>query len=327
MILGSRRAPRAALLALALGLALHPPPARADEADASTRMAARELALSGAEAFDKQDYATALDRFQRAESLFKVPSIAVMVARCLARTGRVVESVDKYEETLRMPLDAAAPEAFQRAVADATAEVEAVRARVPRLELHLSADAPPDVRVRLDDKPVPAALLGVPIPLNPGPHHLSANSPGRQRYSHDLVLDEGTRQSVEISLLPLEPARAPQNAAAPAGDAAKPSHRPSMLAIGLLSGGGVALLVGTVSGIAALGHKSKLDEQCSPGCPSDLSKELDAYRFDRTVSYVGFGLGLAAAGAGTYFLLQKSPSGSQVGAQLFPGGAALKGRF
>jgi hypothetical protein len=326
--LGSRRAPRAALFALALGLALLAPLARADEPDASTRMAARELALSGAEAFDRQDYATALDRFQRAESLFKVPSIAVMVARCLARTGRVVESVDKYEETLRMPLDAAAPEAFQRAVADATAEVEAVRARVPRLELHMPADAPPEARVLLDDKAVPAALLGVPIPLNPGPHHLTAHSPGRQRYHHDLVLAEGTRQSVEIALLPLEPARASQNAASvPKADAEPPSPRPSMLAVSLLAGGGVALAVGTVSGIAALGHKSKLDTECSPGCPPDMSKELDAYRFDRTLSYVGFGLGLAAAGAGTYFLLQKSPSGSQVGAQLFPGGAALKGRF
>jgi hypothetical protein len=265
---------------------------------------------------------------QRAESLYKVPSIAVMVARCLAKVGRVVESVDKYEETLRMPLDAAAPEAFQRAVADATAEVEAVRARVPRLELRMPADAPRDTEVLLDDKPVPPALLGVPFPLDPGSHHLRARGTGRQPYRRDLALAEGSRQVVDISLLPLESLRSQQDVAASrAEESLQPSHRPSMLAVGLLTGAGVALAVGAVSGIAALGHKSKLDEKCSPGCPADMSNDLDSYRFDRTLSYVGFGVGLAAAGAGAYFLLQKSPSGSQVGAQIFPGGAALKGRF
>lgn len=289
-------------------------------------MAARELALSGAEAFDKQDFATALDRFQRAESLYKVPSIAVMVARCLAKVGRVVEAVDKYEETLRMPLDASAPEAFQRAVADATAEVEAVRARVPRLELRMPADAPRDTEVLLDDKPVPPALLGVPFPVDPGLHHLKAHGPGRQPYTFDVTLSDGARQAVEISLLPVESAR-PKRESSPPLETPKPSTRPSTLTVALFTGGGVALAVGVVSGIAALGHKSKLDDACSPGCPPNMSKDLDAYRFDRTLSYVGFGVGVAAAGAGAYFLLHEGSSGRQVGAQIFPGGAALKGQF
>jgi uncharacterized membrane protein YphA (DoxX/SURF4 family) len=100
-----------------------------------------------------------------------------------------------------------------------------------------------------------------------------------------------------------------------------------MLAVGLLTGGGVALATGVISGVAALGHKSKLDEQCKPGCPENMSSDLDSYRFDRTLSYVGFGVGLAAAGAGTYLLFHQGSSGTQVGAQLFPGGAALRGRF
>jgi hypothetical protein len=288
-------------------------------------MAARELALSGAEAFDKQDYATALDRLRRAESLYKVPSITVMVARCLAKVGRVVEAVDKYEETLRMPLDASAPEAFQRAVADAAAEVEAVRARVPRLELRMPVDAPRDTQVLLDDKPVPPALLGVPFPVDPGLHRLKAHGPGRQPYAYEVTLADGARQAVEISLLPLESARPPRDAALV--DTAQPSARPSTLTVALFAGGGVALAVGMVSGIAALGHQSKLDDACSPGCPPNMAKDLDAYRFDRTLSYVGFGVGVAAVGAGAYFLLHEGSSGRQVGAQLFPGGAALKGQF
>ncbi len=299
--------------------------ARAEEPDAGTRMAARELAVAGAEAFDKQDFATALDRFQRAESLYKVPSIAVMVARALARTGRVVEAVDKYEETLRMPLDASAPEAFQRAVADATAEVEPVRARVARVELRLPADAPAGSEVTLDGRPVPPALLGVATPVNPGVHHLAAHAPGRIPYHSDVTLAEGARQAVEISLLPTV-ADAPRAAPPAPVREAKPHHT-SPLTIALLAGGGVAIAAGSATGIAALNHKASLDKACHPGCPAKMSSDLDSFRLDRTLSYVGFGVGLAAAGAGVYLLFHEGTSGSEVGALMLPGGAALRGSF
>ena len=320
--MGSRRALRAvtAASALTLSIFLATPLARADEPDAGTRMAARELAVSGAEAFDKLDFATALDQFQRAEALYKVPSISVMVARCLAHVGRVVEAVDKYEETLRVPLDAAAPEAFQRAVADATTEVEAVRARVARLELRLPANAPPGAQVSLDDRPVPPALLGVPKPVDPGTHRLSARAPGRAPYAADVTLPEGDRQTVEIAFA------SPSPSSTPAAESA-PRHQTSVLTIVLLAGGGLGIAAGTVTGVAALSHKSSLDAACKPGCPTNMSADLAAFRRERALSYVGFGLGLAAAGTGAYLLFHEGSSGSQVGALVMPGGAAVTGSF
>jgi hypothetical protein len=290
-------------------------------------MAARELAVAGAEAFDKQDFVTALDRFLRAESLYKAPSIAVMVARCLARVGRVVEAVDKYEETLRMPLDPSAPEAFQRAVTDASAEVEAVRARVARIELRVPADAPPELEVLLDARPLPKALLGVPMPVDPGVHRIAAHAPGREPYRYDVKLAEGSRQAVEVTL-PLqkrdEQARAEdQERQGKVG----PKSKLSALTIGLFAGGGVALAVGVGSGVSALNHQAKLDEQCRPGCPASMSSELDAFRLTRSLSYVSFGVGFVAVGVGTYFLLHEGSSGAQVGALVMPGGAGLAGTF
>jgi len=279
--------------------------------------------MSGAEAFDRQDFAAALDRFQRAEQLFKAPSIAIMIARCLARVGRVVEAVDKYEETLRMPLDATAPEAFQRAVADATVEVEGARARVARLELRLPEGAPAGAEILLDDKPVPRALLGVPTPVDPGTHRIVARARGKLPYRAEVQLAEGAHQTVEVTF-------ASQTAASPVEPAAPPSSakfHPSTLSVALLTGGGVATAVGVISGVAALSHKSTLDRSCSPGCPPSMSQELTAYRFDRALSYVGFGLGIAGLGAGTYFLLHDGNSGSQVGALVFPNGAAVSGSF
>jgi hypothetical protein len=321
--LGSKPGLRALVSGFGLALCLAAAPALAQEPDAGTRMAARELAVSGAEAFDKQDFVTALDRFKRAESLYKVPSISVMVARCYASVGRVVEAVDKYEETLRTPLDAAAPEAFQRAVAEATAEVEVARARVARIEIHLPADAPESAVVLLDNKPVPRALLGVPTPVNPGPHRLSATAPGRAPYSSDFTLTEGGRRTLEVALEPRTEAPERETPSAPA-----PKKRGvSALAIGFLTGGGLAVAAGAVTGVSALNHRSKLEAACKPGCPSSLSDELSDFRRDRTLSYLGFGVGLAAAGVGTYFLLHDSSSGTEMGALILPGGAAVRGTF
>jgi hypothetical protein len=58
-----------------------------------------------------------------------------------------------------------------------------------------------------------------------------------------------------------------------------------------------------------------------------MSGDLSAFRRDRTLSYLGFGVGLAAAGAGAYLLLHEGASGSEVGALVLPGGAAVTGSF
>lgn len=310
-------------MALGLAIASLAPGARADESDASIRVAARELAVAGAEAYDKQDYATALDRFQRAEALYRAPSIGVMVARCLARVGRLVEAVDKYEETRRTPLDPGAPEAFRSAVADANAEIDAVNARVARLQLRLPADLPEGVAVTLDQHPVPAALIGVDMPVDPGTHRLVARARGRAPYASDLTLGEGARQEVELAF---SLAEEPAPASRPPGRESEPPGA-STLALAVLAGGGLAIAGGTVTGIIALNHKSTLDRSCTPGCPESLRSELSAYRLTRTLSYVGFGLGVAALGTGTYFLLHRSPSGRELRAEWSPTGGALTGTF
>jgi hypothetical protein len=325
MTLASSRARRAAPWTLALAAVLMVQVAAAQEPDAATRLAARDLAVAGAEAFDQRDYATALDRFKRAESLYKVPSIAVMIARCLGRLGRVVEAVDKYEETLRMPLDASAPAAFLRAVADAKVEVDAEQARLARLELNLPADAPPSTQVLLDGKRVPAALLGVATPVDPGTHRVEASAPGREPYRIEVTLGEGGRQTLQIALDPARPA-APA-LAGPASSASDRGARPSTLGIALLAGGAVALAGGSVTGVIALNRQATLDAACSPGCPPSMSSELDSFRLNRTLSYVGFGVGLAAAGVGTYLLLHQSSSGGQLGVAVGLNGASLDGRF
>ena len=159
--------------------------------------------------------------------------------------------------------------------------------------------------------------------MNPGPHRLAAHAAGRAPYGFDLVLPEGGRQSVAISLDVVSRQPSGQETSKPT----RGRRSTSALTISLLTGGGVAVVVGAVTGVAAMSHKSALDAACKPGCPSNMSEDLSAFRRDRAISYVGFGLGLAAAGAGTYLLFHESASGGEVGALVLPGGAALTGTF
>ena len=306
-------------LALAVSARAHAQP----EVDSETRSIARELALQGAEAFERKDYPTALDRFQRAATLFRAPSIVVMLARSLAQMGRFLEALDRYEETQRLPLAPDAPEAFRLAVDDARSEARALRARLPRLEVRTNADAPPKgLSVTLDGRPVSEALLNVERPVDPGTHQLSVTAPGSAPFHEDFSMSEGERRVITLPRL-MPPASHAEVAVAPSATNTAPARTWAMV----LGGVGVAGIgVGITTGLVALGHRSDLEAECHPGCPSSARDELSAYRTSRAVSFVSLGLGSVALGAGAYlwFSSSKAPS---LSASVVPGGFKLAGAF
>src|ERR1041384_5444151 len=71
------------------------------EASAQDREQARKLASEGFDALERNDYATAEDRFRRADALVHAPTLVVDHARSLAGLGRLVEAHERYELVLR----------------------------------------------------------------------------------------------------------------------------------------------------------------------------------------------------------------------------------
>lgn len=323
-------------LYLALAMVCFASRATAQEAaDAETRTAAREMATQGAEAFEKRDYETALDRFQRASALFRAPSISVMEARTLAKLGRFVAALDKYEETRHLPLPPEAPEALQRAVNDATHEGEELRARTPLLRISILGKRPRtgEFKVTIDSKPVPPALLDVERPLDPGRHEIEAAGDGLIPIQRRIDLSEGEHRLVEIQFAGAGPdERLLLAARAPAAPPKAPEEKPASnqlatwgwAATGL---GVVGIGTSVVTGLVALGKKSALDSACHPGCPPSSSDTLDSFRTNRTVSYASLVIGAAGLGVGGYILLSGSRESSHVSARLSPGGATLSGAF
>jgi hypothetical protein len=120
------RSLRLAPLLVALSLAA---PAWADPSDAD-RATARALAQEGQSALEKQDFATAADRFARADALVHAPTLLLGRARALVGLGKLVEAQEAYERIVREGVAANAPAPFHVALEDAKKEVEAIAPRL-----------------------------------------------------------------------------------------------------------------------------------------------------------------------------------------------------
>jgi hypothetical protein len=293
--------------------------------DAETRTIARELALQGAEALDNKDYATALDRFERAASLVRAPSLTVMQARTLVALGRFVEALDKYEETQRMPLPADAAEAFTSAVRDASKEAAELRPRLPWLRITVIGAEAKSVQVFLDDKPVRSATLDIERPIDPGHHDVEARSGGRTLARSSISLTEAEHRTLELPLTPMVASPALRGEREHETSSRGWSRRTWALAAG---GVGVAGLgTALVTGLIALHKKSELADVCHPGCPENSADDLSSYRTNRTLAYVGLGVGVVGVGVGGYLLLAGTPSARHVAVGTSGTSAWLSGRF
>jgi hypothetical protein len=317
---------RAVLAACAVSwAALVPARAGAQEAvDDATKNAARELAYRGKAAFEHGDFAEARDLYSRAYALVPAPTLSVREARALVKLGLWVEGIEAYVRTTRTKLDAASPGAFRRAVSEAHAELARLRPRVPQLTVVVRGAHSRKVSVKMDGSVYPEALLGVARPVNPGFHQLVATTEDGQRVETRVTLAQSARQTTELVL----PEGAPSEQSMPARAGleppqAEPRRQIPLLVYGAFGVGGLGLGVGAVTGWMASKKYSSLEQQCPDHqCAEGSSAEqkLDSFRTLRTVSTVGYVVGVlgAAAGVTLYVTLRSTEAGPVSGARLSP---------
>lgn len=323
----------------ALGISLLGAPARAEDQDAINRTAARDLAQQAADAFDAADYATALDKFTRAQQLYPAPTLSFMQARCLFALGRWVEAFEVFNATARTALPLDAPEPFQRAVNDARIEAQLLEARLPRIEIQVPKH--PGLNVSVDDLPLSSALHNVSHPMNPGEHRVQALLGERPYFEQTVTLVERDRQTVEIPPPPKPEAAVVSPMPAPHspppvtdhGPEPRPRSTPNWVIPTAFTIGGVGTAGAVVSLILGTGVQSDLDAVCRDdghggrACPDGASDDMQTYRLYRIVFISGAVLGAAGVGVGLYFVLDDSPDSTAVSLSLEPDGAVLRGHF
>lgn len=303
-----------ALLALCAGLSVAGN-AAAQPVDEQLRNTARNLALEGHKAYEAEKYEEALDLFQRAYEIVRAPTIYIRSARCLVKLGRFIEAAEIYEEIRRGTLEPDAPPAYAEAMEDATEELAELRPRIPTLNLSVSGPGAddPELRVSLDGKPVPRAVLGVNQTLDPRVYKALAQLPGQPATVRNITLLEGQEHFVELKL--------GQSGGGDGGDGGPPEGSDtgsSQRSWGIVTAGaGAAFFVlGGISGAMALGKQSTLDEECDPVCPKELESDADTFSTTRTLSYIGFGAATVLLAAGVVIYLTAPDEEETPGASL-----------
>ena len=336
---------RLGLRGFALGLVLSTAAAAQDDA---TVAAAREIANQGLEAYDAGRYEEAADKLSRAYEVVKLPTVALLTARALAKAGKLVRASEVYLQATRLEAAGGFRADQEKAQADAARERAELMPRIPSLIVEVEGAEPKDVVATVDGKQVPMALLGAGYVVDPGTRRVEAKV-GLVAVTEEVVLKEGERKSVTLRFAS-QPAAAPlptAESAPPPNSAPSPSAPPptppeadagaqgSMQAtlgwVGL-GVGGAGLIFGTVTGVMLASKKSKLDDGgCVKNqCYVDQSDDIDSYNSLRTLSTVGFIVGGVAAAAGATLLLtapDTEASGPEVQAWLGVGSAGVAGRF
>src|SRR6188768_3900498 len=226
--------PAATWLCVALCLlGVRPAFAASDEEKAGARAAATQ----GQAAFEKKRWAEALDLFTRAESLVHSPVHLLYKARALVQLGQLVKAREAYLSVTREESTSSSP-AVLKAREDAAKEQLLLEPRLANLTVKLDGPGAADASLVMDGVKVPAALIGVARPADPGQHTLQATGTGVASDPQTISLKEGGAATVTLLLKPtpgaaVVPPGGAQPAAAPATTAALDTNKPSESGNGL----------------------------------------------------------------------------------------------
>jgi tetratricopeptide (TPR) repeat protein len=247
------------------------------------RATARDAANNGRSAFDAGKYEKAIDYLSRAEQLVHSPTHLLYMARAQAKLGRLVAAHETYLKITRETLASNAPKAFVAAQAAAEQEQDTINARLPSVTVTLQgATSAPDVTVQMDGTALPAAMIGIPLPADPGEHVFKASGPTIASEPVTVRLAEAAKQTVVLTVRSTG-AAAPAVAAGAAKTSSNGATDPAAAAL-------------TAPANNSLGTEESASVDSSSGHGPGLL----------IASLVSFGLGAASAGVGTYYMLKSS---------------------
>jgi hypothetical protein len=310
-------------------------PARAQSDD--DRATARALGQDGQQLLDAKDYKTAEDRYRRADKLVHAPTLMIGLARALAGEGKYVEAQETYNRMVREGVPPGAPEVFKRAIEAAKREVEGVAPKVAAVTITVKTSAGGDVadpKVLLDDRPINSASLGVRRAVDPGSHVLRVSADGFKSAEMTFNVNEGGSTDQPIVLekdLTGAAGAGAAGAGAPAAGAAgaatgtggstsglpaetTSSGKHSVLPWVAFGVGGAGLIVGSITGLLAVGDHSTLANNCMNGtCPPSQDSNLSSYHTMGLLSTVGFIVAGVGAATGVVLLIAQ-PKGDSAAA-------------
>lgn len=328
--------------------------------------ALRTLSDQAANEYDAGQYTSALDKFQRAYSIARIPRLAVWLARANAKLGHLVLASELYREAMSLqPNDLWKGKLQQDAQKEAQAELDQLQLRVPTLNILVEGAPAAEATVTIDDVPIPNALLGVERAVDPGTHELVGKRGGETTRESVTLAERGkktvtlrfhgvpgaatttaatgvpgatriapppttTTSAATSAPSTVDPLALSQPARASNAEGPTASTERTLGWIGL-GAGAAGLAVGTVAGILVASKYGDLSSDCSAArlCDPKYESDLSRYRTLKTVSTVGFIAGGALAVTGVTLLLThpRRVASPTVGLWMTPSTAGVSGEF
>jgi len=311
---GSRRAPhatRSAAKLLALGCALFAATAAWAESPPAPDASAQSTEATFAEAvrlFKAGDAAAALPLFIRLSAVTDSPNVQLYVGYCQLELGDNREAHEAFSLAAKQSIELGGSKyvATREAALD---QLDKLNLRLARLTISL-ADAPAEFVVKLDTQTVNSTLLGTPIIVEPGLHHVEAESQGADPVSRAVTLDRGGNQTITISFKPSNKPPTEERAG---------SSSPRLISFGLATAGLAVVGWGTfaVAGLLAKNAHDQLQADCPNGCSdADHRGQINRGKTYQTVANLGLAVGVVGAVTGAALIYLGWPSNNAARASL-----------
>lgn len=260
-----------AAAALVAALVAATPGAAQAQATPDATTAALAVFRKAQELVAEQKYAEACPLFEETVRIEpRAIGARLMLADCYERTGRVASAWTAYS----VAGDAAAAENQTERVRLARAKVDELRPHVPELTIEVGAEAQTVVALEIKRNGVLVgnAQWGLPVPVDPGAHVITAAGAGKKPWTMTIRLEAGEKGALEVPgladepIAPMTPLFTP--AAPPGADVPQAAGEPPLWPW-IVGGVGVAL-AGAATVFAIDGATTTCTEDETGKCNGDV---------------------------------------------------------
>jgi hypothetical protein len=280
-------------------------PTIADADDAASRNLAEQLFSDGKRLMAEGKFDEACPKLAESQRLDPGGGTILNLAVCHEGQGRFASAWSEFREGLGLARTDGRRDREQFAL-EHLAQVEP---KVSHVMLVVEPKAQvPGLTIKLDDETVGQAAWNSKLPVDAGPHRVTASAPGK--VDRAIVRPIGTADTMTVTILPLEDGPIGSGSAPGVDSAAEVSlsdSRRGKRMAGFVTGG-VGLVffgAGAVFGVEALQKRHDSDAFCSGSTcmtQSGVALNDDAQRF-AVYADVGLGVGLVGLVVGTFLVL------------------------
>ncbi len=293
--------------ALAFTPTLRAQPTPVAQSDVANRETARTLALEGIAAQGRGDWATVIDRFERAEHLFHAPVHLKYLAIAYERSTppRMVQSIETWQRLSQEQLPPEAPAVFRAAVEEARREFTRLDSRIGHLVVEVPTTIQGGVTIEIDGQPYPATSYNTVRFVDAGQHRIVDHTQNQPPREHVINIGPGATERVQIEAPVVQRVEVPIVVPPRTEVVLRPNP---LRTVGIITAGvgAAALIGGVITGVMANGQFADLEAACpNRRCPTqaalDQRNSVDTLAGATTGMLVAGGV-LVAAGVTLFFV-------------------------